>query len=454
METSVESIDGGRVRLSVEIPAADFEKAVNAAFHKLAQEVKLRGFRPGKAPRRLLEQRLGPGVAREHALRDALPEYYADALAATGVDAIAAPEIEITSGQDEGDVTFEAVVPVRPKAELSGYRRLRVVLDRPEPSAEDVRGQIDRLREQFADLEESAAPLADGDYAQVDLKGYVHDDLVEGLSATDFLYEVGSAQLVPRLDEELRGSRPGEILKFTDTVPEHFGERAGEDVAFQVLVKAAKRKVLPALTDEWVQDASEFEAVADLERDVRRRLDVLLKVQAQVALRDKLLDAGADLVAIDPPEPLVDEEVRRRVHDLAHRLRARDVTLEQYLDAAGLTDDQFLARVRIAAVQAVKADLALRAVVEQEAIEVSEAEVEDELARLAERVNKTPAEVRAELDRGGGLEAIRSEVARGKALQFLVDHAEVVDERGEPIDLALPDAPVGEAEPERAGEHT
>lgn len=444
MKTSVESLEDSRVRLQVEIPASDFEPAVDRAFKKLANEVRLPGFRPGKAPRRLLEQKLGTGVAREQALRDELPEFYAEALLVEGVDAIAAPEIEITGGEESGDVSFEAVVEVRPRVEVDGYDGMRVVLDAPGAPDEEVDAQIDRLREQFADLEESPHPLSDGNFAQLDLKGYQGEELVEGLSASDFLYEVGSGQLVDRLDEELRGAKPGEILEFTETLPEQFGEHAGEEVSFRVLVKEAKRRLLPDLTDEWVQEASEFETVEELRSDVRERLETYRKVQLQVALRDKILEQLAELVEIEPPEALVNDEMQRRIHDLVHRLESRDATLEQYLESTGLSQEQFVARVRDGSARAVKADLALRSVVEQEGIEVTEPDVEEEIERIAERVEQEPEQVRSELERGGGLQAVRSEVARGKALQFLVDNALVVDEEGEEIDLALPEPSSGE----------
>lgn len=446
MKTSVESLEDSKVKLVVEIPAADFEPAVDAAFKKLAEEVKLPGFRPGKVPRRLLEQRLGTGAAREQALRDALPEFYAEAVLAEGVDAIAAPEIEITSGEEDGDVAFEAVVQTRPIIEIDGYDGMRVVLDEaPDVPEEEVEAQIDRLREQFGDLEDSSDPLQDGHYARIDLKGHVGEELVEGLSASDFLYEVGSEQLLPALDEQLRGAKTGDILEFTETLPEQFGERAGETVEFRVLVKDTHRKSLPDLTDDWAQEASEFDTVAELKDDIRTRLATVRRIQLQVGLRDKILDQLADVVDVEPPEPLVTDETQRRIHDLFHRLEERGATFEQYLQASDLTQEQFVARVQDGAARAVKADLALRAVVEQESIEVSDDELDTEVERLAERVEKEAGEVRAELERGGGLQAVRSEVARGKALQFVVDQALVVDGAGNEIDLALPESSAPEA---------
>jgi trigger factor len=438
VSTSVEALEGNKVRLHVAIPASEFDKAVDAAFRKLASDVKIPGFRPGKAPRQLLEARFGPDVARREALQEALPGYYADAVDAEHLDAIAPPDIDITSGEDDGDVEFDAVVEIRPVVTLTGYDALRVEVTSPEVTDQGVAAQIDGLRNRFADLAESAAPLTDGDYAEIDIKGYVHDEAIDGLTATDFLYEVGSGMVVAQLDEELRGKRPGEILKFNDRLPERFGERAGEEVSFQVLVKDVKRKVLPEVTDDWVSEVSEFDTVDELRADVQRRLQLVSTVQTQMAARDKVLEAAAALVDIELPDALVHQEMERRLHDLAHRLEGQGATIEQYLAATGQEQEAFVAMVREGATAGVRADLALRAVVAQEEIEATEEELDAEIARLAERMEEKPAKVRRDLDRRGLLEAVRSDIARGKALQLLVDRATVVDEQGNPVDLSLP----------------
>jgi trigger factor len=451
LTTSVEPLEGNKVRLKVAVPAAAFDKAVDAAFRKLAGEVKIPGFRPGKAPRQLLEARLGADAARGHALRDSLPDFYAQAVAVEDLDTIAAPEIDITAGEESGDVEFDAVVEVRPVVHLEGYDALRVEIPSIEVPDEAVDRQIDALRERFADLEEKVGPLADGDYASIDIKGYVHDEVIDALSATDFLYEVGSGMLVPKLDDELRGTKAGDILKFNDTLPERFGERAGEEVAFQVLVKEGKRKVLPDATDEWASEASEFETIDELRAETRQRLELYGKVQAQMLVRDKVLQAIADLVQIDVPDALVAQEMESRLHDLAHRLEDQGATIPQYLDATGQAQDAFVAGVRTGSTAAVKADLALRAVVAQEGIEAGDEELDAEIARLAERMEEQPAKVRRDLEQRGLIEAVRSDIARGTALKFLVDHASVVDDTGQPVDLSLPEGstPTHEEEEEQ-----
>ncbi|MEX2256897.1 MAG: trigger factor, partial [Acidimicrobiia bacterium] len=423
LTTSVERLEDNKIRLKVAVPATEFEKAIDSAFRKLAHEVRIPGFRPGKAPRQLLEARLGPGIAREQALRDSLPDYYAEAVAAEDIDVIAPPEIDITAGEDDGDVAFDAVVEVRPTVQLDGYDGVRVEVPSPEIPDEAIDEQIDALRDRFADLEDKDGTLADGDYAQIDIKGSIDDEVVDALSATDYLYEVGSDGLVPALDASLRGSRPGDILKFDDTLPDRFGERAGNEVSFQVLVKEAKRKVLPEADDEWASEASEFDTIDELRADARSRLELYAKVQSQMLVRDKVLEAAADLVDIDAPEPLVAQEMERRLHDLHHRLEPQGVDITQYLAAAGQDPEVFVASIREGAAKAVKADLALRAVVAQERISATDDEVAAEIDRLAERVGEKPAKVRRDLEQRGAVEAVRSEIARGKALELLVERA-------------------------------
>jgi trigger factor len=448
MQTTVEPLEENKVKLHVAVPADEFEHALDAAFRKLAHEVRIPGFRPGKAPRRLLEARLGTDMARRQALEDALPNYYADAVETERVDPIAAPSIEITAGRDEGDVEFDAVVEVRPVVKLVGYDELTVTLPWEDASDEDVDRQIDLLRERSAELADSDDPLTDGDYATIDIRGAIDGEEVDGLVVSDFLYEVGNGNVVPSLDTQLHGSKPGSILEFTDELPERFGELGGKAATFRVIVKEAKKKVLPEATDGWVREASEFDTLDELRADVRRRIELVARMQAQMAVRDRVLQAAADLVPVVPPAPLVETELEQRMHDLLHQLQHRKLTIDQYLAATGREVKDFVDEMREGAARAVLADLALRAVVAQEAIEATETELDAEVARIAERVDEKPARVRRDLEQRGVLEAVRSEIARGKALEFLVEHATVVDEAGNAIDLSLPEATPPEAQGE------
>src|SRR4029079_4754719 len=287
-----------------------------------------------------------------------------------------------------GDVAFDAVVEVRPIVTLRGYDELRVQIPSPEVEDVAVDQQVDALRDRFADLEDSSQPLIDGNFASIDIKTSVHDEVIDSLSATDFLYEIGSGMLVDELDAELRGPSPGAILKFNATLPDRFGDRAGDEVTFQVLVKEAKRKVLPEADDEWVSEVSEFDTIDALRDDIRNRLGLVGKVQAQMLVRDKVLDAAAALVDIEIPDALVAGEMEGRLHDLVHRLEAQGLTIPQYLAATGQEQDAVLDALRASSTDAVRADLALRAVVAQEEIEASDDDVSQEIERLVQR---TPA---------------------------------------------------------------
>jgi trigger factor len=245
---------------------------------------------------------------------------------------------------------------------------------------------------------------------------------------------VGSGSVVPELDDQLRGSKPGDILKFNAPIP---GGDEGDDVTIQVLVKEVKQKLLPDVTDEWASEASEFDTLDELRDDIRTRMSTVKKVQTQLALREQVVDAIAQLVEEDMPDALVGREMERRLHDIVHRLEAQGADLEQYLEALGKPQDEFVAELRSTAIEAVKADLALRAVADAEAVEADDADLESEIARLAERLGEKPAALRRRLDRGDQLPAVRSDIRKGKALEWLVEHVEVVDEEGRPVDRAL-----------------
>ena len=337
MKAVVEPLEGNKVKLSVEVDEQEFEKAIDAAFRKIAREVRIPGFRPGKAPRRILEARLGKETGRSEALRDALPDYYSQALRDHDVDAIAPPEIDITAGREAGPLTFDAVVEVRPQLQLAGYEGLRVEIPSPTVSAEEIDAQVDRLRGNFAQLAEVGRPARDGDNLTIDLKGTRDGQDVPGLTINDFLYELGSGTVLPELDVRLQGGRPGDILAFDADLPDG-------PVALKLLVKDVKEKVLPEVTDEWASESSEFDTVAELRADIEKQVGLVKRVQAAMALRNGALEALVELVDGDPPPALVDSEVERRVHDLQHRLEAQRATVEQYLEAIGQTPEQFSGR--------------------------------------------------------------------------------------------------------------
>jgi len=430
MRATTEPLEGNLVRLSVEIDEPEFDKALVDVVKTLASQIRVPGFRPGKVPRKVLEARMGgAGALRAEALREALPDFYARAVIDSEIDPIASPEIDITSGEDGGAISFDAVVQVRPTVSIPGYDGLQVTLPGIVVKDEDIDRQIDRLRENDAELELVGRPALDGDLVTIDLHGN-DESGAEVVGVDDYLYEVGSGTVTVELDEQLRGAKAGDILAFTSAAP---GDE-DEVISFRVLVKDVKVKKLPEPTDAWADESSEFATLAELRADISDRVARVKLVQSQMALREKTVEAIAGLVDEgDVPEVLVDSEVNERLHDLQHRLEAQKLGLGEYLQATGRTPDDLLAAVRVDAQRAVKADLALRALAEAEELGLNDEELDTEIAAMAERMETTPAELRRQLDTAGRTGAVRSELRKGKALQWLLDHVELFDEEGNPM---------------------
>jgi trigger factor len=433
VKTIVSPLEGNKVKLSVEVDEDEFDKALTSAYRKISREVRIPGFRPGKAPRKVLERRLGTQVGREQALHDALPEYYAQALVDNDVDAIDSPQIDITSGEEDGPVAFEATVEVRPTVLVPGYGGLRVELPRPEMSESEIDEQIDRMRQVQATFADVDRPSQDGDAVVVDITGTLDGEAQDGLTADDYSYMVGTKAITPEVDEQLTGAKAGDILEFDATHPDEDEDR---QLRFKVLVKQVRERVLPDADDEWVGENSDFETLDELRASIRERGTDLRRAQAQSALREATGSALAKLVEDDVPEALVSHELSHRAQDLAMRLQAQGLTADQWLAITGKSSEEMTAELRRGAEVAAKVDLALRAVAEAEDLECTDDDIDEELATVADRVGEPVSKVRAEFERGGNLAAVRSDVRKRKALDWLLERVEIVDEDGRAIDRA------------------
>jgi trigger factor len=444
VKSTVEALEGNKVKLSVDVDESEFERAIDVAFRKLAHEVRIPGFRPGKAPRRVLEARFGSGIARAEALRDALPDYYVEAVKEHDVDVIAPPEIDITQGQDAGDISFDAVVEIRPTITVAGYGDLTVTISRPEPSDDEIDARVDDFRGKFGELAPVDRPAVDADHVTIDIGGSLDGEPLPGLTAEDYLYEVGSGNILPEVDEQLRGAKAGDILEFDADHPDPDEEGR---LHFRLLVKSIQERVLPELTDEWVGENTEFDSVAAYRDDVRTRMATLKKAQAQMELRSKVGEALAALVTDDIPEAMVASEMENQLQNMVLRMNAQGISIDQYLQITGRSVDDLRAELREGAEPAVRLDLALRAVAEAEGLEATDEDYDDEVARVAERARLDPAEVRDRFERAGQVSAVRSDIRKQKAFDWLSERVSVVDDEGTPIDreaLEL-DAPGAEA---------
>ena len=433
MRATAEPEEGNKVRLSVEIDETEMDEALDQVMRRLSREVRVPGFRPGKVPRRVIEARMGGAAAlRGEAIREALPDFYARAVTDTEVDPIDQPEIDITSGDAAGAVSFDAVVLVRPTVAIPGYQGLVVTLPDLAVTDEEVNAQIDRLRATAGELVGVSRPAQDGDQVTIDIHGSRDEAVGPGddddLDAEDFLYEVGSGGVVPELDDQLRGGKTGDIFSFSSALGD-----TGRVATFRVLVKDVKELVLPDVTDEWAAEASEFDTADALRADIAERLRQRHVVQAQMALQQKTVEALVELVTEEIPEQLVLEELRERIHDLNHRLDAQGMSLGQFLGATGREEGEFIDELRVGALHSVKLDLALRTLVDEEDIEISDEDLDEELAAMGERLEMDANEVREQLDRAGRLAAVRSDRRKAKAMRWLLDSVELVDEEGRPV---------------------
>jgi trigger factor len=294
-------------------------------------------------------------------------------------------------------------------------------------SEDEVRAQLDRLRATSGELVEITRPVRDGDQVTIDVHGAV-DAEGQSIEANDFLYEVGSGTAVPGLDDQLRGSRVGDILSFDAPAG-----ASGLSGAIRVLVKETKELVLPEVSDEWAKETSEFETVAELEADIAERLRERRLLEVRLARQQGAMAALVELVTEEIPEPLVNAELRERIHDLEHRLDQQGVTLPQFLAATNQSENEFSNELRTGALQSVKADLALRAVADAEGIEVTDEDLETEMAAMGERLSMSADAVRDRLDRSGRLAAVRSDRRKMKAAEWLIDNVELIDENGDPV---------------------
>jgi trigger factor len=439
LTTTAERLEANKAKLRVEVPEASLKPALDAAYRRWANEIKVPGFRKGKVPRQLIDQRVGPEAIREEALRDALPELYVSALESEELEAIAPPEIEVVSFESGVPIVFEATVDLRPEVTLPELSDITVEAPPSEVGDEDLDDQLDRLRDRFAELETIGREARLGDFAVIDLKGYRGGELVEGMSAPELLFEVGSGQGPPKLDDEVVGSKPGDILKFNDTVPQNpeqatpgaqqpssGGSQEDVEISFTVLVKEIKTKKLPNLDDEFARNVGEFETLEELKDDLRQRLGDYQYQLAQQQVRSLVLERFVEAADLEAPEKLVDAEVNHRLEHVEQDLASAGITLEQYAEQTGTTELEVRSDIREQAAMSVKAELLLEEVVRTADIKVDDDDLGREIAYLSAQSDTDPGELAKQLASSGRLRGVVADIMRRKALDHVVEQANVI----------------------------
>jgi len=433
--------------VTVEIANAALESAKNEAARRLSKDLKVKGFRPGKVPRKVVEATLGADRVRSEAIDVALPGIVAEALTAADLRPAATPSVQEMRDTDDG-VEVDVKVTLWPTIDrVPIFDGRRVSVSTPEVADEDIDEQIDRLRNQFAELQDVQHPVTDGDYAVINLSASLNGTQIDELTANDLTYPVGSESFVPGLDEQLMGSSAGSIVKYNATLPGGFGDHGGKEVTFQVLVKGVKAKKLPEVTDEWVEEVSEFDSITALRDELRSGLREHKLASVRREFADKVLEELIDDMDVELPLALVDAEMEYQIHRFLHRLGEQKIPFGDYLRVTGQTEEAFVADARKQAERSLSVRILLDAVGEAEGIVVAEEELQEAMRALAASSDQDPEEYEQALRDGGQMEILSGDILRNKVIDRLVDAAVPVDENGNELQLAETEAPASVESP-------
>ncbi|GII55647.1 trigger factor [Planotetraspora thailandica] len=433
MKTAVEELSPTRVKLTVEVPFKELEPSLQAAYKKVAQQVRVPGFRPGKVPARIIEQRFGRAVVLEETLNDALPKLYSQAVDESDVFPVAQPEIEVTKIEDGEQVEFTAEVDVRPSFDVPDYEGAEIVVDVAEVTDEDVDTQLDALRQRFATLTGVERPAANGDYVSMDLRAEIDGENLEEQQAADVSYEVGAGSVLQGLDEALEGMSADEEKTFRTTLVG--GENAGEEADVIINVKSVKEKVLPELDDEFAQLASEFDTLDELKASISEQARRNKLIEQVVQSREKALEALLEKIDIPIPESALKSEIDARKHNLEHQIADSGLSREAYFRLYQTTEDEQFAEFEEISAKALKTGFVLDKIVKAEDINVNEQELTDFVVRRAMQLGVAPNTLAQHLADNDQLTLAMMEIVRDKAKTIVGDAAKVTDEAGNTIDL-------------------
>lgn len=433
MKTAVEELTPTRVKLTIEVPFEELKPSLDKAYKELAKQVRLKGFRPGKAPARLIDQYVGRGAVLQEAVNDALPGLYGAAIEEKELFVLGQPEVEVTKLDDGKEFEFTAEVDVRPTFEVPEYEGLPVTVDDAVVTDEEVAETLDNLRDRFATLTTVERPAAEGDTVTIDLSAVIDGEEVEDAATKGYSYEVGAEGAIEGLNEAIAGLSAGESKAFPSTLVA--GSRQGEEAEVTVAVQSVKVKELPGADDEFAQLASEFDTIEELKDDVRKRLDRQKKMNQVGQARDKALEALLEKVEIPLPESVVDSEKVRRNEQLDQQLAYAGLTREAYLAEEEKSAEEFDAELDEAARKAVAGGFILDQLALTEELGVENEELSEYVVTQAMQMNLPPQQLAQYLTENNQIPALVAEVLRSKALNLIVEHVKISDESGNELDL-------------------
>ncbi len=434
MKSAVETLNPTRVRLTVEVPFEELKDSLDAAYKKINQQVTVKGFRKGKIPARVIDQRFGRGAVLEEAVNDALPKFYTEAVNEAEIDVLGQPEVDITELKDGETLNFTAEVDVRPTIEIPDYSGIEVEVDAVEVTDEDIEKSVEQLRERFASTSPVERAAEDGDVVTIDLQAKVDGEVLEDGVAEGVSYTIGSGELLDGIDDAVKGLEAGGEATFTSELKG--GSAAGKAAEVTVKVTQVAARELPELDDDFAQLASEFDTLDELKADSRKRLENMKQYDQATQAQERVLEKLLELVEVPVPEKLLEDEINTRKHNLEHhQLGQMGLDLEKYLEIQGKTVEEFDAETKEAAVKGIKTQFVLDELVKQEKLNVNQEELTEHLMRRAASSGMSPDQFAQAVVEGGQVPLLVGEVARGKALAVVVEKATVKDTNGEIVDL-------------------
>jgi trigger factor len=414
VKSVVENISPSRIKITIEMPFADLQPSLDSAYARISSQVNIPGFRKGKIPTRIIDQRVGRGVVLEEAVNDAIPSGLAQAMIENKIVQIGRPEVDVTTLDEETGLIFTAELDVRPEFELPKFDSLKVVVDDAEVTVDQVEEQLTALRGRFGALKEVSRAAKDGDVLLVDLSGDHEGQVVEELAATAFSYELGSDDMVPGFDDAVRGAKTDEVRHFVFTPSA--GQWSGKGITVEVTVKAVRERELPDADDQFAQLASEFDTIGELREDIRTRLGRVRLIEQAYQARDLTHDALMEAVKLDLPERTIQDEIDSHFDD-------------GHGDEAHKTEFETNTR------NGLKSRIILDKIAEVEDLQVNDAELSQWLVQEAQRYNMAPDQFADQLVQSGQVQGAVSEVRRAKALAHVLESVNVVDKSGNKIDL-------------------
>jgi len=421
------------VKLAIEVPFEELKPSLQKAYREIGAQVQVPGFRRGKIPAAVIDQRVGRGAVLNEAVQEVIPQQILAAVREHDVKTLGRPEVEITEFADNEPLKFTAEVEVRPEITIPDLSTIAVTVPAVEIGDAEIDEQISGLRERFATLKTVERPAAEGDYVQLDLKATVDGEEVPGGSATNISHEVGSKQLLPGLDEVLVGMSADEEKSFTTQLVG--GDFAGRDADVEVTVRSVKDKQLPEIDDDFAQLASEFDTLDELRGDLRERLTKVKKVEQIYAARDEALKQLVEVASIPAPEGIVKDEVEGRKQAMTDQLERIGATLQDYLASEDKTEEQIDQELTEAAQEGVRIQLLLDTVADAEDVQVSDDEFGHEIVHRAQRAQMQPQQYYDQLVQSGAAAAVFGDVRRGKALAFVMEQVKMSDSDGNVLTL-------------------